>query len=701
MGRDRLQQARELFEAAAAAGMPAREAILEQGCGADAELRAVVEGMIEADGEAHEILDRPFNLTDAEGANVAETFAPGGAIGPYRIVRELGAGGMGTVYLAERADGPAPERYAIKILSWWSHGQMRRFREEQSILSRLHHPNIARLIESGTAQSKCPYFVMEYVDGRPIHSFCNEHGYSTQERIQLFRQLCGAIRYLHQNLVMHRDLKPSNVLVTTGGAVKLLDFGIAKPLPGYDGADSLTQTMAGLMTPDYASPEQIRGERVSTLTDVYALGVLLYELLTGVRPFENSSKQLHDRLRSICEEEPERPSNAVSERHSGERKKVVQRLRGELDNIILKAMQKEPARRYGSVEQLDEDLRRYLQGLPVLTQNDSVFYRARKFVRRHRVGAAAVATIFVLLAGGVFATTTEAGLARRERARAEEQARSAEQSEATAEIEAQEAKQEKLRAEQEAIEAKREKTNAERRLSQIQQVAKSAARAYTAGAMADLPPDIAALIAEVTRDSLSPLGQERLLEPKLAGLLDAATLDLHGYELAKEDSWQVPAGWSADASQPGQYRVGIDHRLLYQGKPTLFVRSMVPHPAGEVTISQSFSARKYRGKRVRLSAWLRTDRADLSPAPQVLLNIDQLSEPARPSGTGPWKRYEVVEDVPELTEDLGFAVRFMGTGTLWAGHFAFEAVEASVPLTNRPSVLPNAPENLDFTKSRK
>jgi serine/threonine-protein kinase len=494
-----LQQARMVFEAAAAAEMQARAGILEQGCGADTELRAVVEGMIQADGEAHEILDRPFSLTDVEGANVKETFESGALIGPYRIIRELGAGGMGVVYLAERLDGTAAERYAVKILSWWSHDQMRRFGQERSILSRLEHPNIARLIESGLAQGTQPYFVMEYVDGRPIHKFCNEHGYSTEHRLKLFRQLCGALRYLHQNLVVHRDLKPSNILVTSGGVVKLLDFGITKPLPGYDGASSLTQTMAGLMTPDYASPEQIRGEPASTLTDVYALGVLLYELLAGVRPFEDPSRQLHDKLRRICEEEPEKPSNAASRQQPGPRNKVVQQLRGELDNIILKAMQKEPARRYGSVEQLDEDLRRYLHGLPVLTQNDSLFYRTRKFVVRHRVGVAAAAAIFVLLTGGIVATATEAAIAGRERARAEEQARSAERAKATAEIQTQEAKQEKLRAEQEAIEAKRQKENAERRLSQIQQVAKSAARAYSAGAAANLPPDIAALMAEVTR----------------------------------------------------------------------------------------------------------------------------------------------------------------------------------------------------------
>jgi serine/threonine protein kinase len=689
-----------VFEAAASVEIEAREAVLEQGCGADIELRAFVQGLIEADGEANEILDRSFTIATAIGAPGQENLESGAAIGPYRIIRELGAGGMGVVYLAERADGTAAQRYAIKILSWWSHGQMRRFRQEQSILSRLEHPNIARLIESGLAQGTQPYFVMEYVDGRPIHKFCNEHGYSTEDRLKLFRQLCGALRYLHQNMVVHRDLKPSNVLVTTGGVVKLLDFGIAKPLPGYDGADSLTQTMAGLMTPDYASPEQIRGEPTSTLTDVYALGVLLYELLTGVRPFEDPSTQMHSKLRRICEEEPEKPSSAASRQQPVTRNKVVQQLRGELDNIVLKAMQKEPARRYGSVEQLDEDLRRYLHGLPVLTQNDSVFYRARKFVVRHRVGVAAAAAIFMLLSGGIVATATEAAIAGRERARAQEQARSAERAKAAAEIQTQKAEQERLRAEQEATEAKRQKENAERRLSQIQQVARTAVRAYTAGTAADLPRDVSALIAEVTRDSLSSLERERLLEPKQAPLLDAAALDVRGYELAKDDSWQVPDGWLAAEEIPGEYRVGIDRSLLYQGKPTLFLRSLVPNPTQQVRVYQSFNGLKYRGRRVRLSAWLRTDRADLASFTPLVLQLNDWTYFARSSGTGSWKRYEVVADVGARAETIGILIELRSAGTLWVGKLSFNSVESSIPLTYPAGfVSPEAPRNLDFTES--
>ena len=269
-----------------------------------------------------------------------------------------------------------------------------------------------------------------------------------------------------------------------------------------------------------------------------------------------------------------------------------------------------------------------------------------------------------------------------------------------AETQTQEAKREKQRAEQEAAEATRQKANAERRLSQIQQVARSAAGAYTAGAMADLPPDLAALIAEVTRDSLSPLEQERLLEPKLAPLLDSAKLGMRGYELGKDNSTQTPAGWSANTSQPGEYRVGVDPNIRYQGKPSLFVRSLVPLPAGEMTIFQTFSALKCRGKRVRLSAWLRTDRGNLNPP--LLLQVDEWVASARPSGmTGPWGRYELVEGVAAQAKDLGFGLRFSGAGTLWIGSFAFESVYSSVPLTYPVTVAPSAPHNLDFTESRR
>ena len=329
---EQLQRAREVFEAVAAERGTAREDILRL-CDGDTELCSVVERMIASDDQTQPILDRPFSLAGADGSLDAGGLQPGARVGRYAILREIGAGGMGTVYLAERAEGTARAQYAVKILRWSSQEFSRRFRLEQEILSGCEHPNIARWLDSGTTEDRKPYFVMEYVDGRPFRQYCEQNGLSTSDRLRLFRQVCGAVRYLHQNLVVHRDLKPSNILITAEGQVKLVDFGIAKLLPSSE------TTGVGLMTPDYASPEQIRGGPTSTLTDVYSLGVLLYELLTGTNPFRGPRDAVHLTLRRICEEEPEKLSATASRTGS---RKLYRELRGELDNIVLKAIRKQP-----------------------------------------------------------------------------------------------------------------------------------------------------------------------------------------------------------------------------------------------------------------------------------------------------------------------------------------------------------------------
>ena len=403
-----LRNARRVFDAAIAEQGPAREAVLRRECKGDDVLRAWVEEMIAADEQVQPILDQPRGLAGEDRDAVG--LKSGDRVGAYRIVREIGVGGMGSVYQAEAETGGG--FVAIKVVRWFSHEVSRRFQQEQTILSGLQHPNIARLLDSGTTAGRSPYFIMEYVEGVPIDSFCKRQGLSTDARLQLFRQVSKAVIYLHQNLVVHRDLKPGNVLVTADGTVKLVDFGIAKLLQAADGLLSPVKTIAGLMTPDYASPEQFRGAATSTLSDVYSLGVLLYELLTGERPFTAPAEQVHETLRRICEEEPRKPSVAAAKRE----------LRGELDNIVLKAIQKEPARRYASVEQFDEDLRRYLVRQPVLAQRDSLGYRTRKFVARHRGAVAAAAVMVLLLSAGVVATAIEARIAGIERARAELQA---------------------------------------------------------------------------------------------------------------------------------------------------------------------------------------------------------------------------------------------------------------------------------------
>jgi len=378
----RLTRARKLFEAAIAEQGAAREAVLARTSTDDAELRAVVQSMILADAEPHAILDAPLRTAiSGIAADASGVLSPGAQIGAYRIVKEIGCGGMGTVYLAELAE----ERYAIKVMRCSSPKLLRRFEQEQAILRSLRHPNIARMVDSGVTDSRTPYLVMEFVEGEPIHRYCEENHLTVEGRIQLFRQVAEAVMHLHRHLIIHRDLKPANILVTAYGTAKLVDFGIAKLLG--EARMALT-TRLGLMTPDYASPEQVRGGAVSTGTDVYLLGMLLYELLTGDVPFRDPRAPLHETLRRICEDEPAKPSTLVARAGlpQAELCKLARKLRGELDNILLKAVEKDPQRRYASVEQLDEDLRHYLDHHPASVQGDSAFHRVCKFIGRHTTG---------------------------------------------------------------------------------------------------------------------------------------------------------------------------------------------------------------------------------------------------------------------------------------------------------------------------
>ena len=361
----------------------------------------------------------------------------GDQIGPYRLVRLLGRGGMGAVYLAERSDGVFRKQVALKLVRrGLVDDLLSRFTYERQILAGLDHPNIARLYDGGTTDDGRPYFVMEYVDGLTITDYCDQRRLTTKQRLVLFSTVCRAVQYAHANLVIHRDLKPSNILVTDEGTVKLLDFGIAKLLDEEAIDQTVPQTQAGqhLMTPEYASPEQIRGETITTATDVYQLGVLLYELLTGRRPYRLPSRVRFEVERAILEDEPERPSTAVrqinqspqdasatpltpeavSAARSTSAERLWRQLGGDLDTIVLKALRKEPQRRYGSVEQLAADLRRHLKGLPVDARPDALGYRLRKFVGRHRVGMLTVLMMVLLAAGFTWGVIRE-----RDRAQAE------------------------------------------------------------------------------------------------------------------------------------------------------------------------------------------------------------------------------------------------------------------------------------------
>jgi serine/threonine-protein kinase len=342
----------------------------------------------------------------------------GDRIGPYRVLRTLGVGGMGEVFLAERADAEFEQQVAIKVVYGGAvaRGVQSRLRVERQILAQLDHPNIAHLLDGGSLPDGTAYIVMEYVDGIPIDAFCDSNHLDIVARLRLFQTVCAAVHYAHQNLIVHRDLKPSNILVTATGVPKLLDFGIAKLLDERQAVHhtlAVTHADIRVMTPDHASPEQVRGQAITTSSDVYVLGVLLYRLLTGTGPFFIPSMRLTDIERAICEKDPQPPSQAVNADDStceiadarGTSAHRLRRiLRGDLDNIVFMAMRKEPERRYASAQQMASDIQRYLDGKPVIARRDTMSYRTAKFVRRHWLPVTAgVSAAFLILA---FAATT-------------------------------------------------------------------------------------------------------------------------------------------------------------------------------------------------------------------------------------------------------------------------------------------------------
>ena len=423
---ERFKKLNELFLAVCDLDTQQRKAILDRECAGDAELRAEVESLLEHHEEpatttVQQTARRRVPGSDAEpGEHVLH-------IGPYRVIQEIGRGGMGVVYLGVREGDRFRRRIAVKLLKRGMDTDeiLGRFERERQVLGALNHPGIARLYEAGQTEDGLPYFAMEYIEGQPIDDYCDTHRLRIAERLALFRQVCAAVHYVHQNLMVHRDLKPSNVLVTGDGVPKLLDFGIAKltnPEMSLVGGDP-TSLERRLMTPEYASPEQVRGNPVGVASDIYSLGVILYELLTGHRPYHISSRVRAEIERVICDVDPERPSTAASgveviaddEHESGMSTTITpevvakvregrpdrlrRRLAGDIDNMVLMAMRKEPQRRYRSADQFAEDIHRHLEGLPVVARHDTAGYRFAKFVRRHRRAVAAAAVFVVALMG--------------------------------------------------------------------------------------------------------------------------------------------------------------------------------------------------------------------------------------------------------------------------------------------------------------
>jgi eukaryotic-like serine/threonine-protein kinase len=424
---ERWRHVRALFDAAMERAPQERRPLVDEAAGSDTALRDEVVALLADAQAAKGFLSGP--------AAVPESLAPiepapslpslvGSQIGAYRLIDEVGHGGMGIVYRATRADDAYLKTVALKVVRGGAASDFirQRFQRERQILGRLQHPNIAAIFDGGTTGQGQPYLVMEYVEGQPIDRYCAMRQIPTRERLEMFRQVCGAVHYAHQNLVVHRDLKPANILVTANGEPKLLDFGIAKLLAaGLDPEVAPTATLLPMMTPEYASPEQVKGETVTTASDVYSLGVLLYELLTGQRPYAVRTDSLEEIVRAVCGTEPQSPSTALRAAPASTTRTpvTVSELRGDVDTIILKALRKEPARRYASVQEMSEDVRRHLAGLPVMARADSPAYRIGKFVARHRVGVVAAGLLALSLIGGIVMTVREARIAEAQRARAE------------------------------------------------------------------------------------------------------------------------------------------------------------------------------------------------------------------------------------------------------------------------------------------
>ena len=436
---ERWQQIKTVYEQAVALGLSERIAYVRNACASDQDLLREVESLLTYGDRAGTTFLR------VPAANLLRPAAPpeqmpscvGRRVGVYEIISELGRGGMGEVYRAVRADGQFTKQVAVKLVrgGFGSRFVLERFRNERQILATLEHPHIARLLDGGTTEDGNPYLVMELVEGERIDDYCRSHALSVTDRLRLFREVCGAVQYAHQRLVIHRDIKPSNILVTEAGEPKLLDFGIAKIL---DPSGSEETTQARPMTPEYASPEQIRGDTITTATDVYSLGVVLYWLLTGRSPYGVTSDTPLQLSRAIAETEPQRPSTAVLKPAKSYKDdasesvvnkggnlpdvppvKLHRQLRGDLDDIVMMALRKEPDRRYASVQQFAEDISRHLAGLPVSASKGSWNYRAGKFIRRHRVGVLTASVAALALAIGVGQIAREAHIARIERQRAE------------------------------------------------------------------------------------------------------------------------------------------------------------------------------------------------------------------------------------------------------------------------------------------
>ncbi len=430
LDKEKLILAKELFDEALKINPSEREIFLNDKCGSDTELKNEILSLIHSFENKEDFLEKPLTIDE----NTLESFQDpyiGKQIGSYLIDGEAGVGGMGIVYSGKRNDEEFEQIVAIKILKQGvtSEYLLKRFQVERQTLANLQHPNIARLLDGGRTDEGLPYLVMEFIDGIPITEFCNQKKLDIKKRLELFHKICTAVQYAHRNLVIHRDIKPGNILVNEEGNPKLLDFGIAKLIDEdlNEPAEGLTRTGMWHLTPEYSSPEQINGEKITTASDIYSLGVLLYEILTGEQPYRITSSSPVAISKIITEENVLRPSEKIKQTsttrnsqgkdyyYSHNPEKTISQLKGDLDNIVFKAMHKDPEQRYSSVQDFMNDINRYLKGLPVTARKDTLTYRASKFIKRHKLGVALFILFNVLIISGVITIIYQGNIAATER----------------------------------------------------------------------------------------------------------------------------------------------------------------------------------------------------------------------------------------------------------------------------------------------
>jgi non-specific serine/threonine protein kinase/serine/threonine-protein kinase len=613
MNDDRWLQIERTFERALALPENERPDFLSNTCKDDDELRREVESLLESHGKADDLFDHPSMFLQGEMINRSLALAPGQVIGRYRIEKEIGRGGMGVVYLAARADELYEKRVALKLIKRGmdSDTVLRQFRNERQILASFDHPNIARLLDADTTDDGLPYFVMEYVEGVPMDQYSDKHALSVTARLELFRQICGAVTDAHRHLVIHRDIKPSNIIVTDEGVPKLLDFGIAKILqPGIDADGTATATGLRLMTPEYASPEQVLGRTVTTVSDVYSLGVVLYELLTGHSPHHFDNRSPLEVARVITQSITQRPSVVVLEKTSaqtisstreGTPDRLRKRLRGDLDNIVLTALRKEPERRYQSVDQFSEDIRRHLEGLPVSARSDTLIYRSAKFIRRNRLAVAAASLVLLSLVGGIITTMWQA-----RRARAQEQ---------TARI---------------------EKARAERRFNEVRQLARAVLFDYH-DAIKDLP-------------GATPV-RERLVKDALT-YLDGLASEAGGDPALQRELATAYERVGDVRGQPYGVSLGDSAGALQSYEKALVLREQLLASSPNDFQTKRELARSYRNVGNRL---LQTDQANrgLENLKRALALLEEIAT-ERPN------EVEVRYDLARMYNDLGLALENWG-----------------------------------------